>query len=631
MYPDDGSVRGLFPGRTYGWQVTANSCDDCFETDPRVIVTTVQVARGRFTVVPGPSPPPLPGPEPAPVLPDGAVGKIAYNSVLDAWWYNWVRAYDIDAQEWLSTGLANDGLLFFPQWSPDGSKLLYTEAWDALLGPQIRVDLLDGSPPVAVPGVGGHDGRWAADGTRVVYTVLGPWSPTTLHNNDIWVASIDGLTNYPLVDSIDYQERWPAWSPDGLWIVYRKMQYPWQGLTENAWLVRYDGTEDHPLIATDVTGYEGYDVGYWEAHDWSPDGLSVAVNFGADDPDTGQGIGGIGTISREGGPITPVFLAPADAVCCAGPKNPRWSPDAKWLAFSSGHHLPPDPDWAFGKFEPGVELWLAEVDGTVQAPEDLIRVTYNETFDQDASWWAPNTEPGEPGEPVTVVSGDTTVILEGVVDAGTTTAVTFDDPPGPEPGGFQFLGDYYDISTTATLEPGSKITIEIHYDDADVPGGQEEWLSLMHWETDHWEDITVRPINTVDNIITGECYSLSAFGIAFGPQFVGLLPPVNNDGSSVFKLNRTVPAKFQLKNSDGSFMTDALAKLYVGKVSDQVVGSYTEPESTSAADSGNTFRYDADASQYVFNLGTKGLSTGTWALQVAVNGIVMKEVWISLK
>jgi hypothetical protein len=144
-------------------------------------------------------------------------------------------------------------------------------------------------------------------------------------------------------------------------------------------------------------------------------------------------------------------------------------------------------------------------------------------------------------------------------------------------------------------------------------------------------DITVRPIDTVNNIITGECYSLSEFGIAFGPQFVGLLEPINNDGSSIFKLNRTVPVKFQLKNADGSFMTDAVAKLYVAKVTDQVVGTYEEPESTSAADTGNTFRYDVDADQYIFNLGTKGLSTGTWVLQVTVNGVVMKEVWISLR
>jgi len=315
-----------------------------------------------------------------------------------------------------------------------------------------------------------------------------------------------------------------------------------------------------------------------------------------------------------------VFVTPLGIVCCGASRLPQWSPDGTKIVFSAAHHLPDPPGYA--QFEPGVELWLASADGT----GDPVRLTYDYSHDGFCSWWGPNTEPG--GD-VSVVSGDTTVTFETVTGSGSTTAVTFDDPPGPEPGGFQFLGDYYDISTDAEIS--GTITIEIHYDDADVPGGEEEWLSLLHWEADHWEDITVRPIDTVNNIIRGECTSLSAFGIAFGPQFQGLLPPVNNDGSSVFKLNRTVPVKFQLIAPDGSFITDAVARLYLAKVSSDVVGTFEEADSTGKADSGNTFRYDAESNQYIFNLGTKGLSTGTWVIQVVVNGMVAKEVWISLR
>jgi hypothetical protein len=78
-------------------------------------------------------------------------------------------------------------------------------------------------------------------------------------------------------------------------------------------------------------------------------------------------------------------------------------------------------------------------------------------------------------------------------------------------------------------------------------------------------------------------------------------------------------------------VSDAVAKLYLAKVCDDVVGTYEERESTSAADSGNTFRYDPEANQYIFNLGTKGLSTGTWVIQVVVNDMVAKQVWISLR
>jgi len=114
------------------------------------------------------------------------------------------------------------------------------------------------------------------------------------------------------------------------------------------------------------------------------------------------------------------------------------------------------------------------------------------------------------------------------------------------------------------------------------------------------------------------------------PKFIGFLEPINNDGSSIFKLNSTVPVKFQLLNADGSYKSDATATLMVAQVDNDVLGDYMEAVSTAQADSGNLFRYDATASQYIFNLGTRNLGIGTWRLRVTVNGVV-REVLISLK
>jgi hypothetical protein len=116
------------------------------------------------------------------------------------------------------------------------------------------------------------------------------------------------------------------------------------------------------------------------------------------------------------------------------------------------------------------------------------------------------------------------------------------------------------------------------------------------------------------------------------PKFVGFLQPINNDGSSIFKLGSTVPVKFQLLNADGSYESDATATLKVAFVDQGIVGDYLEAVSTAAPDRGNTFRYDPAANQYIFNLGTRYLrhGTGTYSLQVTINGVVMKEVLISL-
>jgi hypothetical protein len=57
--------------------------------------------------------------------------------------------------------------------------------------------------------------------------------------------------------------------------------------------------------------------------------------------------------------------------------------------------------------------------------------------------------------------------------------------------------------------------------------------------------------------------------------------------------------------------------------------TYQEPDSTVTEDTGYVFRYAGD--HYQYNLSTKSLSTGTYALWVTVNGTVMHKSWISLR
>jgi hypothetical protein len=99
----------------------------------------------------------------------------------------------------------------------------------------------------------------------------------------------------------------------------------------------------------------------------------------------------------------------------------------------------------------------------------------------------------------------------------------------------------------------------------------------------------------------------------------GFQQPVNSDGSSIFKLGRTVPVKFQLTSASAG-ITNLQAKLYVTKISNNIEGTAVEGISTAAADSGNLFRYDAISKQYVFNLSTSSLTAGTYSLKIYVNG-----------
>lgn len=122
----------------------------------------------------------------------------------------------------------------------------------------------------------------------------------------------------------------------------------------------------------------------------------------------------------------------------------------------------------------------------------------------------------------------------------------------------------------------------------------------------------------------------ATFTVSVAFAWSGLLAPINGDGSSLFKLGSTVPVKFQLAGGSAG-VADAVAAIYLAKVSNDVVGTEVEASSTSAATTGNLFRYDVESGQYIFNLSTKGLSKGTWQLRVDLGDGVLRTVFFSLK
>jgi uncharacterized delta-60 repeat protein len=145
--------------------------------------------------------------------------------------------------------------------------------------------------------------------------------------------------------------------------------------------------------------------------------------------------------------------------------------------------------------------------------------------------------------------------------------------------------------------------------------------SFCDWGLAEYGDVTITPTPTATSVPT--C------------PWSGIRQPINSDGSSIFKLGSTIPTKLQLTGSCSS-QTSATITLYVAKITNDIVGTVMEAVSTSAADSGNTFRYDASSAQYIFNLGTKSLTTGTYQLSIYyggtnVTGSLLGTVNISLK
>jgi lysophospholipase L1-like esterase len=114
-------------------------------------------------------------------------------------------------------------------------------------------------------------------------------------------------------------------------------------------------------------------------------------------------------------------------------------------------------------------------------------------------------------------------------------------------------------------------------------------------------------------------------------MFSGAMQPINPDGSSIFKLGSTVPVKFALTDSSASAIGSAVASLSVAKVSNSVEGTFVEAVSTSNATTGSLFRYDATSQQYIFNLSTKSLTTGTYSLKISLDDGTTYTAHISLR
>ena len=122
------------------------------------------------------------------------------------------------------------------------------------------------------------------------------------------------------------------------------------------------------------------------------------------------------------------------------------------------------------------------------------------------------------------------------------------------------------------------------------------------------------------------------------PIFGGFLSPINEDGSSVFKLGDIIPVKFQLKWLDGKFVIDALVQIYIAKISNNITGTEMEMVSssdndhhTTIASKGNFFSYDYAGNQYIYNLQTNGLTTGTWQIKILLDDGTSPSVIISIQ
>lgn len=129
-----------------------------------------------------------------------------------------------------------------------------------------------------------------------------------------------------------------------------------------------------------------------------------------------------------------------------------------------------------------------------------------------------------------------------------------------------------------------------------------------------------------------------SYTVNYGAAYQGIESPIRADGSSRFKLGSTIPVKFRLE-CNGTPISNAVARLNVRQSDTRPDAGVDAAISTSAATSGNFFRYSDG--QYIFNLSTKSgytnsnggtvsFSAGTWTLSIVFDDGTHQQVVIQL-
>ena len=203
---------------------------------------------------------------------------------------------------------------------------------------------------------------WSPDGDWILFS----WN--RMGHFDLWMIHRDG-TSLQQLTSTAYDERFPVFSPDGDWIAYSSNQSGHDEL----WRMKVDGSAFQRITSGPGNKIEP---------SWSPDGSKIA--FASDR----SGNWNIWLTDLEGSLLTPVTH---DRF---GDRNPAWSPDGKTLAFDSnrsGHReiwtadiLPVETveriAFTRGK-DTGQEIYLVDSDGSNES-----RLTNDDVWDGEVAW-----------------------------------------------------------------------------------------------------------------------------------------------------------------------------------------------------------------------------------------------------
>jgi TolB protein len=214
-----------------------------------------------------------------------------------------------------------------PEWSPDGRRVAFERDLPAWGADQFQVHVISANgrgertltagPYDVMP-------AWAPDSKRLAFVRLVIGDAVTV--SSIYEVTLSGETTELIAGTADVS---PAWSPDGRAIAFVR-------------LIR--GTPQ--LFVADASGSDVRPLGIAGTQPaWSPDGRRLAfVSFADANGRTCVGRtcaanGEIYVVGADGSGLRRVTASKADDA------HPTWSPDGRFLAFSSGYEINGHAPW----------------------------------------------------------------------------------------------------------------------------------------------------------------------------------------------------------------------------------------------------------------------------------------------
>jgi Tol biopolymer transport system component len=256
------------------------------------------------------------GPIPALASFHGPTGRIAFLDFMTS------QIYAVNADGSGLARLTNEATGFvarWPNWSPDGSRLLFVRINTSDGMGRVWIMNADGSQPHQLasdaPGYRDYQPRFTPDGSHIVFSRCKPGNGVCA----IWIMRADGTNKQPITpykegprDAVDFD---PSVSPDGSRVAYTA--FGQNGITAQVRIVRVNGADNEPVSPPSL------EAGH---PDWAPDGDRIAFTSNAPTINSN-----VYTMEANGADITRLTRTP-------WPNNSfgsSYSQDGSQIAFSS--------------------------------------------------------------------------------------------------------------------------------------------------------------------------------------------------------------------------------------------------------------------------------------------------------